>query len=128
MSTLVNATELRHADIFETQNGSAYMVANPLEPNGAPRARLWCAHPPDDKVFDPPLIDLPAGQEVRVLEAEEAEVHYAHEGYVEHVFRGEMDRRHNTKMGEVYEQTNRDDAARREQLRASRPWWKKVLG
>ena len=128
MSTLVGATELRHADIFETQNGSAYMVASPVEPNGVPRARLWCAHPPDATVFDPPLIDLSTEQEVRFLKADEAEVHYTHEGYVEHVFRGEMDRRHNAKMQAVYEQANRDDAARREQLRVSRPWWKKVFG
>lgn len=128
MSTLVDAGKLRTSDIFELQNGSAYMVANQEGPGGTPRARLWCAHAPDAKAFDPSLIDLPPGQAVRVLNGDEAEAHHTHEGYVAHVFQSEMDRRHNTMMVGVYEQSNREDAVHRQQLRAGRPWWKKLFG
>lgn len=125
---LVAAGQLNNSDIFEFQNGSAYIVANHTGPGGTAQARLWCAHAPDTLTFDPPLIDLPSGQEVRVLKGNEAEVHYTHAGYVETVFRSEMDRRHNTVMKSVNERSALEGAAQRQQLRASRPWWKKLLG
>ena len=128
MSTLVEASTIHAGKMFEMPNGSVYTALAAEGSEVAQQARLWCAHPPDAFTFDPPRIDLPIGQQVRLLSGDEIDTHYGHEGYVEKVFRSEMDRRHQAMMQTVYEQQTRDaDQVRRDQ-RAGRPWWKKLFG
>lgn len=123
MSRTVEAKELHHHDMFEMPNGSLYTVGD----EAGHQARLCCAHPPDPITFDPPFIDLPPAQQVRLLSGREAEAHAQHAGYVEAVFRGEMDRRHVGNMQAVGEKRQREAAAQHQREHASRPWWKKLF-
>lgn len=126
MSTIVTAKELHNRDMIEMPNGSVYVVGNNTE--GAPNARLWCAHGSDILTFDPQPIDLDPEQQVQVVSGEEVDTHRFHDGYVETVFRHEMDRRHVVNMGMAVEQQQRDAATQREHAHAVRPWWKKLAG
>ncbi len=127
MSRIVEARELRQRDMFEMPNGSVYVTSGRGEAVDVLQARLWCAHPPDPITFDPPRIDLPPGQQVRLLSGDEAEEHYGHDGYVEAVFRREMDRRHQAIMQSLGEQKQREQAEQRERERGRRPWWQKLF-
>ncbi len=127
MSKLVEARELRPRDLFEMPNGSVYAIAAHAEQGATPRARLWCAHPPDAIAFDPPLVDLPPGRQVRLLTGNETRDHYRHDGYVESVFNAEMDRRHGAAM-QVYDERRRLEVdEERQRTHARRPWWKNVF-
>jgi hypothetical protein len=53
MSRLIEATELRHRDIFELPNGSVYLVEAQADTTRPLQARLWCAHPPDPAMAHP---------------------------------------------------------------------------
>ena len=127
MSRIVEAKELRDRDMFEMPNGSVYAASDRVDHEGPQQARLWCAHPPDPMTFDPARIDLPPGQQVRLLSGNETRVHYRHDGYVESVFEREMDRRHRANMQVVGEQRQREAAEQRQREHAGRPWWKKLF-
>ncbi len=58
---------------------------------------------------------------------DEAEEHYGHDGYVESVFRREMDRRHLAMMQSLGEQKNREQAEQRQREQGRRPWWKNLF-
>ena len=124
MSRIVETKELRHQDLFELPHGSVYEV----DRHGtAGAARLWCAHPPDVPIADPPRIDLPPTPTVRLLSRHEQASHTQHPGYVRQVFEHEMDRRHNERMQVVNEQRARAAAETRQHAQARRPWWRKVV-
>ena len=127
MSTLVEVKDVRQGDMFEMPGGSVYAAAGFVHAAGAAQARLWCAHPPDPMTFDPPLIELPPEQTVRLLSGAEAGEHYRHDGYVESVFRQEMDRRHQAMMLSLEEKWKREAAEQRQREHARRPWGKKVF-
>ena len=127
MSKLVEAKELRPQDLFETPNGSVYATVAHAEQEGMVRARLWCAHPPDPVAFDPPLVDLPPGQQVHRVSGYETRDHFRHDGFVQAVFATEMERRHLAAM-QVYDERKRQEAAQEPgRTHARRPWWKKIL-
>lgn len=128
MSKMIEAQELRRGDMFELANGSAYQTAGEGETEGMHQARLWCAHAPDSVTFEPQLIDLPPAQEVRLITGRETESHIHHDGFVEQVFRSEMDRRNQAMMHRVYQRQELDLQEQRASERAQRPWWKKMLG
>lgn len=128
MSRIIEARELRHQDLFETPNGSVYAVVRAAAHADAGQARLWCAHPPDPLAADPPQIDLPAGQPLRLLSGQETRVHYHHAGYVAAVFGQAMDQRHQANMRVVAEQRQRARTAQDQRDRANWPWWKKLFG
>jgi hypothetical protein len=127
MSTLVAAKELHDRDLFEMPNGSAYAAGGLVADASAQRARLWCAHPPDAVTFDPPSIELPCGQEVRLLSGDDVKAHYHHAGFVADVFRREMDRRHTVMMHGVDERGRQEATAERLREHARRPWWRKLF-
>lgn len=128
MSKMVETKELGQRDVFEMAQGSVYVVVAAKNDAGTQQMRLWCAHDPEPITFDPPLINLPAGDTVRLLSSEEAYVHHLHPGYVEAAFRTEMDRRHHGNMGNAQERMNREKDEQHERDRAARPWWKKMFG
>ena len=128
MSKLVEARELRPRDLFELPNGSVYAMAMHANQSEMPRARLWCAHPPEPIAFDPPLVDLLPTQQVRLLTGNETRDHFRHGGYVQSVFATEMDRRHQAAMLVHDEQRRREAAEEHQRARAHRPWWKKLFG
>jgi hypothetical protein len=128
MSSFVDVETLRPRDLVELQNGSICVTSVPAADGKQPRVRLWCAHAPDAITFEPPLIELPAGQQVRLLRGDDAKEHYLHEGFVEAVFRREMDRRHAVLMQGHEEKRQREAAEQRQRQRLQRPWWKKLLG
>jgi hypothetical protein len=120
---MIETTELRHGNIFEMPNGSVYVTEGYKDDSGPLQARLWCAHPPDEIVSHPPLIDLPAGPVRLLIDRHETGTHVRHDGYVKQVFVAEMNRRHQDQMRGVY--ANMDHAA--EATRDRRPWWKKLF-
>ncbi len=124
MSRSVATTELRHQDLFELPHGSVYEVD--LHGTRA-EARLWCAHPPDAPIADPPRIALPAVPTVQLLNRHDQGAHTRHAGYVRQVFAHEMDRRHHAQMQMVYERQAQAAAATRQHELARRPWWKKLF-
>ncbi len=126
MSKMVASTELRPGVMFEMPNGSVYVTSGD-EPTGTLQARLWCAHPPDAVTFDPPQITIVAGQDVCLLSAKEAEQHARHEGYVEAVFRNEMERRNEVMLRSAHERGNVAAAEQRQHDRNRLPWWRKLL-
>ncbi len=128
MSKLVEARTLRPRDLFAMANGSIYTTAGHVAATGTPQARLWCTHPPDVVTFEPPLVEFPPEQLVRLLEGKETREHYHHEGYVEAAFAREMDRRHQAAMGPAHERRQRAADEQHRHTRALRPWWKKLLG
>lgn len=128
MSTIVEARELRHQDLFETPNGSVYAVVRAGAHADAVQARLWCAHPPDAVAADPPHIDVPPERPLRLLSGQETRTHYHHAGYVSAVFGQVMEQRHQANMDVVAEQRQRAGAAQGQRDRANRPWWKKLFG
>lgn len=127
MSRIVKAQELRRGDMFEMPNGSVFVTSGRGDAPGAQRGRLWCAHAPDAVTFDPPLTELPTGQMVRLLSGDEMDTHYSHAGYVETVFRHEMDRRHREMMLTLNDKKRRE-AEEQQRQQARRPWWSKLLG
>ena len=76
--------------------------------------------------FDPPRIDIAAGQEVRLLSGKEAEGHARHEGYVEAAFRSEMERRNEGMMRSAHERGAVAAHEQRQRDRARLPWWRKL--
>jgi hypothetical protein len=128
MSTLVTAKELHDRDLFEMANGSAYAAGGLVADASAQRARMWCAHPPDPVTFEPPPIELPAEQEVRLLSGDDVKAHYHHAGFVADIFRREMDRRHAAMMHVVDERGQQEAAEQRRREHTRRPWWKKLFG
>lgn len=129
MGRMVETRELRTQDLFEMPHGSVYVVSDVPGQNGAsPQARLLCAHPPDPITFEPRLIDVPLGEQVRLLSANDVQAHRTHEGNVEHVFRREMDRRHYAMMQVVGAKWQQEQAAEAQHARARRPWWRKLFG
>lgn len=127
MSRLIDATELRHRDIFELPNGSVYMVEAQADSAQTLQARLWCAHPPDPATAHPPLIDLPGGPVRLLIDRHETGIHVRHDGYVKQVFVAEMNRRHQDQMTDVYATMKRTAEADRKQVRDRKPWWKKLF-
>ncbi len=127
MSRIVEVKDLHDGDMFELENGSAYMTTSGVGSEGAHRVRVLCAHAPDSSTFDPPLVDLPSAQKVRLLSGREADAHRLHDGYVEKAFRVEMDRRNSAMMRTVGENSEREAKAQHQRDLASRPWWKKLL-
>ena len=128
MSKIIRAGDLRRGDMFEMATGSVYETSGQAATAGLPQARLWCAHPPDLLTFEPALIDLTPEQEVRLLNGAETEGHTRHDGFVENLFRTEMDRRNQAMMQTVYERQSLEQQEQRARDRARRPWWKKVFG
>jgi len=126
MSKMVASTELRPGVMFEMPNGSVYVTSGD-EPTGTLQARLWCAHPPDAVTFDPPRIDIPAEQELLLLSGKEAEQHARHDGYVEAVFRNEMERRNEVMLRSAHERGTVAAAEQRQRDQARLPWWRKLL-
>lgn len=126
MSKIIASTGLGPGVMFEMPNGSVY-VTSAGEPTGALQARLWCAHPPDAVTFDPPRIDIAADPEVRLLTSKEAELHVRHEGYVEAVFRSEMERRNEAMLRSVHEKGTVAAEEQRQRDQARLPWWRKLL-
>ena len=124
MSRIVATSELRHQDLFELPHGSVYEVD--LHGTRA-EARLWCAHPPDAPIADPPRIDLPAVPTVQLLNRHDQGAHTRHAGYVRQVFAHEMDRRHNVRMQGVYERQAQAAAATQQRAQGHRPWWKRLF-
>jgi len=124
MSRIVETKELHHQDLFELPNGSVYEVDRH---GAAATARLWCAHPPDAPIADPPRIDLSAMPTVSLLSRHDQGSHTRHAGYVRQVFEHEMDRRHHERMQVVHEQRARAAAETRQHEQARRPWWKKMF-
>jgi len=127
MSRQIEATELRHRDIFEMPNGSVYMVEAQADPTGPLQARLWCAHPPDSSTAHPPLIDLPDGPVRLLVDRHDTGLHVRHDGYVKQVFVAEMNRRHQDQMTGVYATMKRTAEADRKQANDRKPWWKKLF-
>jgi hypothetical protein len=127
MSRIVEVKDLHDGDMFELENGSAYMTTSGVGSEGAHRVRVLCAHAPDSSTFDPPLVDLPSAQKVRLLSGREADAHRLHDGYVEKAFRVEMDRRNSAMMRTVGENSEREAKAQHQRDLASQPWWKKLL-
>ncbi len=128
MSKLVEAKDVGLRDLFALPNGSVYVTVGHEKATGTPQARLWCTHPPDAMTFEPPLVDFPAEQQVRLLEGKETREHYHHDGYVEAAFAREMDRRHQAAMGPAHERRQRAADEQHRHTRGLRPWWKKLLG
>jgi len=128
MSRLVEARELRPRELYETPNGSVYTIAGVVEATGERQARLWCAHAPDEIVFDPPMVLLAPEQQVSIIQGYETRDHHHHAGYVEAVFAREMDRRHQAAMLQGEGKRQQTAAEERQRERESRPWWKKVMG
>ena len=128
MSKIIQAGDLRRGDMFEMANGSVYQTSGLADTAGPRQARLWCAHPPELLTFEPPLIELPPEQEVQLLTGPETEGHTQHDGFVENLFRNEMDRRNQEMMHTVYERQHLEQQEQHAGDRARRPWWKKVLG
>ena len=128
MSRMVEVRELRHQDKFEMPNGSVFAVGGHKNDAHPHQARLWCAHPPDAITPDPPSVDLTPEQMVRLLSGGEADEHYAHDGYVETVFRRNMDQRHHAKMQSLGDIQKLERTEQQQQDRANRPWWKKLFG
>lgn len=126
MSKVVASTELGPGVRFEMPNGSVYVTSGG-KPTGVLQARLWCAHPPDEITFDPPLIDIAAGQEIRILSGKESELHARHEGYVEAVFRNEMERRNDVMLRSAQERGAVVAAEQRQRDQARLPWWRKLF-
>jgi hypothetical protein len=126
MSKLIEVRDLHLGDLFETQNGSVYTITARVESTGAWQARLWCAHPPDDSTFEPPLVLFPPEQQVGLLEANETREHYRHPGYTQAVFAVEMDRRHQAAMNAGAEKRQQTAAAQAADQHERRPWWKKL--
>lgn len=124
MSKLIETTELRHGDLFETPNGSVYRAEAQAEHAGSLQARLWCAHPPDPNTAHPALIDLPPGPVQLLIDRHETGIHVRHAGYVKQVFVTEMNRRHQDQMSRVYATMQRTAEADRQQ---HKPWWKKLF-
>ncbi len=124
MSRIVETKDLHHHDLFELPNGSVYEVDRG---GTVVQARLWCAHPPDAPIAEPPLIALPATPTVRLLNRHDQGAHTRHAGYVRHVFEQEMDRRHHERMQGVYERQTQAAADVRQHAPARRPWWKKLF-
>ncbi len=124
MSRSVATTELRHQDLFELPHGSVYEVD--LHGTTA-EARVWCAHPPDAPIADPPRIALPAVPTVQLLNRHDQGAHTRHAGYVRHVFEQEMNRRHQEQMQQVYARQAQAAAQTRQHAPAHRPWWKKLF-
>lgn len=123
MSKIVEINELRHQDLFELPNGSVYEV----ERHGTIGARLWCAHPPDAPIADPPRIDRLTMPTVSLLSRHEQGSHTRHAGYVRQVFEHTMDRRHYERMQVVYAPRAQAAAETRQHEHARRPWWKKMF-
>jgi hypothetical protein len=128
MSTTVDIKDMKDQEMFELPNGSVYIMQRRATDTATHQARVWCAHPPDAMTSEPSLIDFPPEQRVHRLTGNETREHYAHEGYVKGVFAREMDHRHQVAMKPVTERMQREAVERRQRARASRPWWKKVLG
>lgn len=128
MSKLVEAKDLRERDVFEMTNGSVYVSVAVKQDVDSRHMRLWCVHPPEPVTFEPPLVALPVGETVRLLTGDESYAHHQHPGYVEALFRTEMDRRHHGLMSIAVEKMNRANAEQLKHDRAARPWWKKVFG
>lgn len=126
MSRTVEATTLRHRDLFTLGSSSIYETRRHGTAADALQARLWCAHPPDPITFAPPYIDLAPEQTVQLLSRDETRGHLRHDGYVRAVFEQEMDRRFQTQMQRVSARIDRAEAEVRERERALRPWWKKL--
>lgn len=128
MSKPIAVEDLHPRDMFEMPHGSVYMAVGGREAEDGPlRMRLWCAHDPDPITFEPPLIVVPAGQKVGLLSRDEADGHYRHPGYVEHVFVREMDRRHAATLQVLEAKRQQEAVEQRQRDRATRPWWKKLF-
>jgi hypothetical protein len=124
MSRSVATSELHPHDLFELPNGSVYEV-NPYGTGAT--ARLWCAHPPDAPIADPPLINLPTMPTVRLLSRHDQGAHTRHAGYVRQVFEQDMDRRHNVRMQGMYERQAQAAVTTRQHAPARRRWWTKLF-
>lgn len=122
---LIEAKDLQDGDLFELANGTIFTTSSVLGVAGTRRVRALCSHPPDPIAFDPPLVDLPPTQRVQLLTGPEMETHRFHPGYVETVFRQEMEQRHAQRMRVVMEAMARAAETARQRARASRPWWRK---
>jgi hypothetical protein len=127
MSTIVEVKDVHEGDMFELESGSIYVATSGVGSEGTPRVRVVCAHAPDPITFDPPLVELPSTQTVRLLSGREADAHRLHDGYVEKAFRVEMDRRNSAMMRTVGENREREAKAQQQRDLASRPWWRKLL-
>lgn len=128
MSRTIETTALRNRDLFAMPNGSIYVAEQEADASSPLRARLWCAHPPDQITFDPPLIELSPGQAVQLLvDRHETGIHIHHPGYVKHAFVAEMNQRHQDQMRGVYANMRREQAVAQQRERALRPWWKKLF-
>ena len=127
MSKIVEIKELRRGDVFALPNGSVYEVEGPPNQDATPRARMWCAHPPDAITFDPPSTEFPLNQKAHHLTGQEMKDHAQHEGYVKRAFNTEMDRRNDLMMQSARKrgQLVIDEQQRVDQ--AARPWWKKIF-
>ena len=124
MSRMVATSELRHQDLFALPHGSVYEVD--LHGTRA-EARLWCAHPPDAPIADPPRIALPAVPTVQLLNRHDQGAHTRHAGYVRQVFEQDMDRRHNVRMQGMYERQAQAAVTTRQHAPARRRWWTKLF-
>ena len=127
MSRNIEASALRHRDLFALPNGSIYETSGNGTTAGALQARLWCAHPPDPITFNPSHIDLTPGQMVQLLNRDETRSHTRHDGYVRAVFEQEMERRVREQMLLVDARAQCAQAEAREHERALRSWWKKLF-
>ena len=127
MSRLVETKALRPGEMFALPNGSVYVAAGQSDPERMPQGRLWCAHRPDALSFEPPVVDFATTQQVQLLEGDDVDAHRGHEGYVEALFRQEMDRRHAANMHAFGDRERRVAAEDRQRAQATRPWWKHLL-
>lgn len=127
MTRIIETTELRHGDLFEMSNGSVYMTEVHPDTPGHFQARLWCAHPPDPSMAQPPLIDLPPGPVRLLIDRHETGIHVRHDGYVKQVFVAEMNQRHQNQMRGVYAKMSREAETARQQANDRKPWWKKLF-
>jgi hypothetical protein len=113
--------------MFALPNGSIYMAAGLSGPEHVPQGRLWCAHQPDPLSFEASIVDFASTQRVQILEGDEVDAHRGHEGYVEALFRREMDRRHAANMHAFGERKRRLAAEQRQHAKATQPWWKHLF-
>lgn len=124
---IVAVKDVHEGDIVELENGSIYVTSSSIGADGTHRVRVLCAHPPDPITFDPPLVELPATQQVRLLSGGEADGHALHDGYVEHAFRAEMERRNAENMQLVGAKIQSKANEQQQRERAGRPWWRRLL-
>jgi hypothetical protein len=127
MSRLVETKDLRPGEMFALPNGSVYVAVGQSGPEDMPQGRLWCAHRPEPLSFEASVVDFATTPTVQLLEGDEVDAHRGHEGYVETLFRREMDRRHAENMHAFGERARRVAAEERRHAKAIRPWWKQLF-